>query len=226
MPENKIRAVIFDMDGTLLNTLADIAHSINCVLQLHGYQAHPVDSYRVIVGSGLRLTVERAIAASETSEQATGELIDLMVGEVQSAYAADPVSRTRFYDGMEAVLTALADRGIPMAVLSNKPDELVHLVAHEFLTRWNFREILGQREGSPKKPDPTTALELAEHLETEPAEILFLGDSDIDMITARRADMLAVGALWGFRDADELWTAGAQEVVNHPEEILLLVNGR
>ena len=232
MPDNKIRAVIFDMDGTLLNTLADIAHSINSALQRHGFQTHAADSYRMMVGFGLRRSVARAIEAGkplaadgETGEEVTEELLDLMAAEAQTAYAADPVSRTGFYDGMAGLLTSLADRGIPMAVLSNKPDRLVQLIAQEFLSQWNFRGILGARDGSPRKPDPTTALEVAGEMEAEPTEVLFLGDSDIDMITARRAGMLAVGALWGFRDAEELWAAGAQTVVNHPEEVLSLVNG-
>ena len=228
MPDNKICAVIFDMDGTLLNTLADIAHSINSALQRHGFPTHPADAYRMMVGSGMRPSVERAIEAGggESNEEVTDQLIDRMVAEVNSAYAADPVSRTGFYDGIAGLLTSLADRGIPMAVLSNKPDILVQLIAREFFSQWNFRGILGVREGFPKKPDPTIALEFAGRMEADRAEVLFLGDSDIDMLTARRAGMLAVGALWGFRDADELWTAGAQEVVNHPEEILSLVNGR
>lgn len=233
MPDNKTCAVIFDMDGTLLNTLADIAHSINSALQRHGFPTHPTDSYRMMVGFGLRQSVARAIEAgkplasdSEAGEEVTKELLDLMAVEAQTAYAADPVSRTGFYDGMAGLLTSLADRGVPMAVLSNKPDRLVQLIGQEFLGQWNFRGILGARDGSPRKPDPTTALQLAEKMEAKPAEVLFLGDSDIDMITAGRAGMLAVGALWGFRDADELWAAGAQTVVNHPEEILSIVNGR
>ncbi|MEE8441428.1 MAG: HAD family hydrolase [Spirochaetia bacterium] len=228
MSDTKIRAVMFDMDGTLLNTLADIANSINSILQQHGFSTHRADSYRLMVGAGLRLTVEQAIEAGEgeNNGQVTDQLIDLMVAEVQTAYAADPTSRTRLYDGIAGMLTALEDRGIPMAVLSNKPDGLVQLVAREFLGPWNFRRILGARDGSPKKPDPTTALGLAGHLETHPTDILLLGDSEIDMMTARRAGMLAVGALWGFRDADELWSTGARVVVTHPEEVLSLVNGR
>jgi len=228
MPDNKIHAVIFDMDGTLLNTLADIAHSINSILQQHGFSPHPPDSYRMMVGSGLRLAVARAIEAGsgQHGEEPAGELIDLMAEEVGAAYAADPASRTSFYDGIAGLLTSLADRGTPMSILSNKPDGLVQLIEREFLSQWSFRGILGARDGSPKKPDPTTALELANRMGADPAEVLFLGDSGIDMMTARQAGMLAVGALWGFRGADELWSAGAVAVVNHPEEILSLVNGR
>ena len=241
MPARKIGAVIFDLDGTLLNTLPDIAHSINWALQLHGFPPHPDDSYRLMVGSGMRISVRRAIETGRAAirggesprldqdagvEPVTDELIDRMVAEVNAAYAAAPAGRTTFYDGIQLLLNTIVDRGIPMAVLSNKPDQLVQPIATELLGTWEFHRILGQQDGCAKKPDPATALEIAAAMKVEPARVLFLGDSDIDMITARRAGMFATGASWGFRDADELWATGALAVVSHPSEVVSLLNGR
>lgn len=238
MPDNQIRAVIFDMDGTLLDTLADIAHSINSTLGRHGFPPHPVAAYRTMVGSGMRQSVLRALglddraAVGAVPERAGGsarvsdDLVTRMVDEVNETYAADPVGRTGFYDGVPEMLNEISSRSVPMAVLSNKPDRLVQIIAGRFLDRWSFTEIRGQRDGFPKKPDPAAAHALAEGLGIEPANILFLGDSDIDILTARRAGMMAVGALWGFRDRAELVQAGADAVVSHPREVVDLLDDR
>jgi phosphoglycolate phosphatase len=240
MPDNKIRAVIFDMDGTLLNTLPDIARSINSALTQHGFPSQPDESYRQIVGSGMRTSVMRAIQAGGStnpggespqvvsdppSEPVTDQLIDRMVLEVNAAYAAAPAARTTFYDGVRELLNSIAERELPMSILSNKPDVLVQQIVRELLGDWDFRRILGQKDGHPTKPDPATALETAAAMKVGPADVLFLGDSDIDMITSLRAGMFATGAAWGFRDAAELWAAGAMAVVNHPSEVVSLVNG-
>lgn len=238
MPDNQIRAVIFDMDGTLLDTLADIAHSINSTLGRHGFPPQPVAAYRKMVGSGMRQSVLRALGLDDAQQFGTqpsisggsppvsDDLVAEMVGEVNDTYAADPVGRTRFYDGVPEMLNEISSRSVPMAVLSNKPDRLVRIIATRFLDPWDFTDVLGQRDGFPKKPDPAAARSIAGGLGTDPANILFLGDSDIDIVTARRAGMLAVGALWGFRDRTELVRAGADAVVSHPREVMDLLDDR
>ena len=221
MPENGIGAVIFDLDGTLLDTLADIAYSINSTLERHGLPVHPVDSFRRMVGSGFRNTVEMAVAGGPFEDH-----IDALASEASRAYADDPVSRTRFYDGIEQLLDALRNQGIPFAVLSNKPDYLVQILAREFFAGHGFTHICGHRDGLPRKPDPTTALHLAGVLGCDPSEVLFLGDTDIDMMTARNAGMKAIGAAWGFRDSEELVAAGAEAVLSCPEEVMAYMAGQ
>ena len=239
MPANRIRAVIFDLDGTLLNTLPDIAYSINHALGQRGFATHPDDSYRTMVGSGMRVSVTRALEAAGIAPGRIGsptpddapvgpavapELIESIVADVNETYAADPVSRTTYYDGIRDLLGTLASRGVPMAVLSNKPDLLVQAIAREYLAEWGFARVLGQRDELPSKPDPQTALEIAREMKVSPDQVIFVGDSDIDMETAHRAGMVAVGAAWGFRGAAELRSAGARIIVGHPSEILSLVS--
>jgi phosphoglycolate phosphatase len=221
MPDKPVRAVIFDLDGTLLNTLPDIAYSINSRLEANGYATHPADAFKRMVGSGIVTAVRRALAAG--NGDAPPGVAEQIAREVNETYARNPAGHTVFYDGMRELLDRLQRHSVPMAVLSNKPHELVVLIADELLGDWEFVGIHGQREGVPKKPDPTVALTLARQMHASPGEVLFLGDSDIDMQTAANAGMVAAGAAWGFRGAEELAMAGASVVVNEPLEVAGLI---
>lgn len=211
-----IRAVLFDLDGTLTNTLQDIADAMNRALRLHGLPEWPLDAYRYLVGDGAKKLAQRAVRDRQ-------ELALSVQGEYQAYYQAHTQVATCHYAGVPEMLHALQARGIPMAVFSNKPDaDTKNVVAHFFPDiRWKV--VRGQVEGVPVKPDPSGALAVAEKLSVQPGEVLYLGDTATDMHCARNAGMYPVGALWGFRTADELQNAGAKALAAHPEDILQLL---
>lgn len=216
------RAVLFDLDGTLLDTLADLAASGNAVLEERGCPPHPVDAYRVYVGSGMEHLV-RAIFP-EDSRPAPGAETEAALREYRAAYEARWQDTTRPYDGIEALLEALAACGTALGVLSNKAHDFTRRCVEAFLPGAPWGAVLGAREGVAKKPDPAGALEAAAKLGVDPGRCLFVGDSDVDMLTARNAGMRAIGVAWGFRPVSELLEAGAERVVGHPGALLELVS--
>jgi len=215
------QAVIFDLDGTLLNTLADIADSANSVLSRHGFPTHVSDAYRYFIGDGVTMLMTRALPAEERTDDVVA---DCATGFRETYHRTWNVN-TRPYMGIAELLDALSARDVKMAVLSNKPDDFTRLCVHEFLADWPFEIILGLRHGVPQKPDPTGALEIAEHLGMSPDRILYLGDSAVDMKTAVNAGMFPMGALWGFRPLEELLENGAQAVIKEPMELLDYLDG-
>lgn len=219
MPDPAPAAVIFDLDGTLLDTLADLADSANEALSEHGHPVHPVDSFRTFVGDGMATLMERILPEAAR----TPEKIGLLLERYRSAYDARWKLKTQPYPGIVDMLKALAARGIPMAVLSNKPQAYTEIVVAHFLGDHRFEVIFGQRDSVPRKPDPAGAVEIAEQLKLPPSEILFVGDTSTDMDTATAAGMVAVGALWGFRPEAELRAHGAKFLIAEPAELLPLL---
>jgi phosphoglycolate phosphatase len=217
-----VQAVLFDLDGTLLDTLEDIASAANEVLGRLGLPAHPPEAYRGFIGDGVAMLFRRALAP----EHAEPGRVARCVEDFRAAYGRSWDVRTRPYDGIPALLDALTARGLGLAVLSNKPDDFTRLCASAYLARWPFRAVLGQREGTPRKPDPAGALEIAGALDVPAGQFLYVGDSAVDMETARRAGMRPVGVSWGFRPAEELWAAGAEAVITHPAELPEILDGR
>ena len=213
-------AVIFDLDGTLLDTLADIADSANRVLAARGWPTHPVDAYRQFVGEGASRLFERALPADRRQPEVVAEC----VAGFRQAYAENWNVQTKAYDGVAELLDALSARDVMMAVLSNKPDSFTRRCVDEYLSRWRFEVVLGLREGVPRKPDPAGALEIAARLDAATDRFVYLGDSATDMRTARSAGMRAVGAAWGFRSMDELESAGAEVVIQRPMDFLAIVD--
>lgn len=209
-------AVIFDLDGTLLDTLDDLADSANEALVGCGYAPHPVEAYRLFVGEGMAVLMERILPAESRSPEEVARLLAVY----REAYGRRWRAKSRPYAGIEPLLRDLAERGLPLAVLSNKPQANTELCMGHFLGEHRFARIFGQREEVPRKPDPAGALEIAVGLGLDPGEILFVGDTATDMETARAAGMVPVGVLWGFRGEEELRRHGARHVVAHPEEIL------
>lgn len=210
------RAALFDLDGTLLDTLEDLAEACNRVRAGLDLPPHPVEAYRRFVGDGARVLVVRMLP--ENLRDRAGAVEAALAG-FQREYAACWQTRTRPYPGIADMLDELSAAGLRLAVLSNKPDFFTKLCVATLLARWSFDPVLGQREGVPKKPDPAGALEAARLMGVTPAETIFVGDSDVDMATAKAAGMTAVGALWGFRGADELKMAGADELAAKPVDI-------
>jgi phosphoglycolate phosphatase len=216
------RAVLFDLDGTLLDTLDDLGDSMNTALASRGYPVHPISAYSVFVGDGVENLVRRALPEPRQGDQA---LVRAMVPLMRAEYARRWKSKTRPYEGIPELLDRLTARGVKMAVLSNKPHPAtVEVVAH-FFPRWRFDPVLGARPGVPIKPDAGAALEAARILSLPAAAFLYVGDTDTDMETARSAGMRAVGALWGFRGEEELRSSGAEVIIRHPRDLLELLEG-
>jgi phosphoglycolate phosphatase len=214
------KAVLFDLDGTLLDTLDDLGDSMNAVLAARGYPTHPISSFTSFVGDGVQNLVRRSLPA-ETGriDGIVNELVPLMRLEYSRRWTA----KTRPYDGIPQLLDALSARGLRMAVLSNKPHSATLEVVAHFFPRWKFDATLGARPDVPIKPDAGAALEVSRKLGILPGEFLYLGDTNTDMQTARSAGMYAVGVLWGFRTAEELLASGAQTLVSSPGDVLTLL---
>lgn len=211
-------AVIFDLDGTLLDTLDDLADSANEALAACGFPAHPVDAYRTFVGDGMAVLIERILPEASRT---TGE-VNRVLEVYRAAYGRRWKAKTRPYPGIEELLTGLTAGGIPLAVLSNKPQAYTEICMAHFLGHHRFELIFGQRDHVTRKPDPAGAHEIAAELGLDVTEILFIGDTATDMDTATAAGMIPVGVLWGFRQEAELRAHGAQHLVGRPEEILAL----
>ncbi len=210
------RAVIFDMDGTLLNTLQDIGEAANKALRANGLQQYPLESYNFFVGEGVRRLFEYALPPDLINEKMLEKCIDSFLEEYDKQWNIN----TQLYPGIAEMLSNLTDLGVKLSILSNKPDAFVKQCTDHYLNQWKFEEVMGHSETIPRKPDPTGALLIAEKLKIPDTEILYLGDTGIDMVTANAAKMKAIGALWGFRSREELVNAGAREVIDKPGQIL------
>lgn len=213
------RAVLFDLDGTLLDTLRDLADSVNCVLADSGFPQHEVEAYRYFVGSGRRVLSSRVLPEGLRDEQ----IVDKIAREIERVYSHTWVEHTLPYPGIPGLLDALTDLGIRMAILSNKPQRPAEAMVSRLLPRWHFDVVEGECSGVPLKPDPLAALQIARRMKMEPAEFLYVGDSATDMRTAVAANMYPVGALWGFRAARELMTGGAKALIRCPADLLPLL---
>lgn len=214
------KAVVFDMDGTLLNTLEDLADSMNSALARLGLSPHPVSAYRDFVGSGVTELARRVLPAELRADSAQ---IKACLHAFVEIYQAGWNIKTRLYPGIAGLLDALVSKELPMAVLTNKPQDFAEHCMREFLSPWTFAVTMGQTSGGPVKPDPVFSKTLLSKLEVRPDEVLYLGDTDVDMQTAVRAGMYAVGVLWGFRPKEELVGAGAAVTISHPTELLDLL---
>ena len=215
------RAVLFDLDGTLLDTLDDLADSANLALRRLGLPEHAAEAYKLFVGGGIENLARRALPEDRQDPAIVAECLKL----TRENYAARWAEKTRPYEGIPDLLDALTARGIPMAVFSNKPEEFTRLCVERLLAAWHFEVVLGAGTMLPKKPDPAGALWIARHFQVEPAEMVYLGDTDTDMQTAVAAGMFPVGVLWGFRDAKELRANGARLLIERPLELLPLLDG-
>lgn len=209
-------AVIFDLDGTLLDTLHDLADSANEALSENGFGPHPVEAYRIFVGDGMEVLMERILPETARDPETVARLLI----SYRVAYDRRWKAKTRPYPGVEEMLTALAKRGIPLAVLSNKPQAYTEICMAHFLGHHPFACIFGQRDGVPRKPDPAGAWQIARQLGLPPEKILFIGDTSTDMDTAVAAQMIPVGVRWGFRSDTELREHGAKHLMAAPHQIV------
>lgn len=213
------RACIFDLDGTLANTLYSIAYFSNQALKECGYQTIPDEDYRKIVGDGADMQIRRmlgiVLGGKPFSEQEAAALKKVYFGY----YESDPVHLVREYPGMKETLSELKKASIPTAVLSNKPDSWAKAIISSLFPEGTFRLCFGQRPGIPRKPAPDGALLIAKEFQTEPENILYIGDTNTDMKTGRSAGMDTAGALWGFRGRRELEENGAVYLAESPKDL-------
>ncbi len=215
--KHDIRAVLFDLDGTLADTLADLANATNWALQQVGCPPCPVDSYRYKLGDGARELCARALPADK--QGLTDDVLRLM----RQHYDEHCFDLTRLYPGIAELVLALAERSLKLAVLSNKPDHFTKRVIAHYFKPSPFTVVRGQLPNVPLKPDPTAALHITQELGIPPAHWLYLGDTNTDMHTARAAGMHPAGVLWGFRDRAELLESGAEHILAKPRDVLDLL---
>jgi len=213
------RAVLFDLDGTLLDTLPDIRDGMNRALAAFGLPQYDREAYRKMVGWGVERLAEIAVPSQDRDRIDFDELVLALKRE----YAAQPVAGTTAFPGMAELVGELRRAGVPTAVLSNKPHEITTNIVTEVLGAEAFAAVYGARAEFPKKPDPQAAVRIAQTLGVPPQEMVFVGDTAIDMETAQAAGMYPVGVSWGYRDVEEQWMHGAALVVDDPAEIRGLV---
>ncbi len=211
------KAIIFDLDGTLLDTLETLSYYGNTTLEKFGIAPYEKDAYRYMIGNGAKILIRRMLAGRDCE---TEELFEKAYNAYITAYNSDTLFKTEIYPGIEALLAALREKGMQIAVLSNKPHEATVPILKSFFGEETFTVMRGAMEGVPIKPDPTAALEIAKILGAEPAECLYVGDTAVDMETGKRAGFYTIGVLWGFRDREELTAGGADRIVENPAEIL------
>lgn len=218
-PLNDVKAVCFDLDGTLLDTLEEIGSSANTVLARRGFPEHEIEAYRYFVGDGVRRLIERVLPEEHRSPAE----VELLTNELEREYHRRANRMTKVYPGIPELLSELTSRNFPLAVLSNKPHNLSLECMEKFFPDHSFEIVQGQSKAFPKKPDPAGAQHVAEELDCRCAEILYVGDTNVDMETAKRSGMIGVGVLWGFRDRAELLQHGANFIAEVPNEILSLL---
>lgn len=211
----RYKAAIFDFDGTLLDTLEDLADAMNAILREYGMPVHPVDSYRYFVGDGMENLARRSAieGTGDAVIRAMAERIDVVYGDGWNR-------KTRPYDGVADLLAEMRAKGLKIGLLSNKPDQFTQVMAKYYFSPGAFDAVFGSRPGVPKKPDPAAALEIAGLFHLQPPEILYFGDTNTDMRTGRSAGMATIGVSWGFRPVAELKEAGAQAIIDTPAEAL------
>jgi phosphoglycolate phosphatase len=220
MKQKKFAAVMFDLDGTLLYTLKDVADAMNESLTHFGCPTHPVDAYKYFIGDSVEVEAFRALPESARDK----ETIKKVAHYSEEIYDKIWNKTTKPYPGIPELLTELQRRGIPMVVFSNKNHRFTKVIIEKLLSQWQFKIVQGAVPDVPLKPDTTMALKLIKRLNLSPEQILYLGDTNTDMQTAAKSGMLAVGVLWGYRQADELLKSGAKVLISNPAEILDLLD--
>ncbi|MBQ4120081.1 MAG: HAD family hydrolase [Clostridia bacterium] len=215
-----IKAVIFDLDGTLVNSIEDLCNSANFALSKYGFPQHELAKYNYFVGHGMTNLIETVIPKESLNKENFQKVYDTFIEHYSSNYLVN----TAAFDGILESLKTLKENGIALAVLSNKKDEFTQRIAKELFGDL-FDVVLGKKEGCPLKPDPYSTLMVLNGLGVTAKECAFLGDSGVDMETAVNSGCLPVGVLWGLRTADELKNSGAKHLIHNPTEIAPFILG-
>lgn len=214
----KVKGVIFDLDGTLVNSLEDIADAMNKVLHDLDFPTHSYEDYQYFIGSGLRNLVSKSLPNSQNNENQIEKCFNLMVATYRNACT----NKTKPYNGIVELLDYLISINMKLSVFSNKSDELTKKIVADLFPNY-FETAVGLSIESLKKPNPFEALEISKNLGLKPEEMIFVGDSGIDMQTATNANMLAIGVLWGYRPEEELIAKGAKHLLKHPLDLIPLL---
>lgn len=209
-----IKLCVFDLDGTLVNSLDDLAESTNYALRKNGFKTYEHSKYKYFVGDGIKVLVKRVLGGNATPETEEAVLADFNLH-----YNLHYADNTKPYDGCEKMLKKLSEKGINCAVLSNKPDNFVKIIVSKLYPDFKFSWVQGKAEGFPKKPDPTALKFILKSLKTDLEDTLYIGDSNVDIFTGKNAGVKTCGVTWGFRDRDELEAAVADYIIDKPEEI-------
>ena len=210
------KLVIFDLDGTLLATIDDLAAATNHALQQNGYPAHERSAYRYFVGNGITRLVERALPEAARDE----ETVMRVRRDFVDYYSEHNTDRTRPYPGIESLVGKIAERGVRMAVASNKYQAATAKLIDRYFPAGTFCVVLGQREGIEPKPDPTIVFDILCETGCKKTETLYVGDSKVDMLTAANSGLRSVGVTWGFRPRAELEEHGAKYIIDEPDRLL------
>jgi phosphoglycolate phosphatase len=214
----KFKGVIFDLDGTLVNSMEDIADAMNTVLLSLNYPTHSYETFQYFIGSGLRNLVSKSLPETNNNEKQIDSCYQLMIEE----YSINCTRKTKAYDGIIELLDLLISNDIKLSVFSNKSDELTKKITAELFPTY-FETVVGLSIEALKKPNPSEAIAISKSLGLETEEIIFVGDSGIDMQTAANASMLAVGVSWGYRPEEELTATGAKYVINSPLDLIQIL---
>ncbi len=213
----KFKAVIFDLDGTLLNTLGDISDSVNFALEKNGLSPYSEEEYRKMVGHGLKSLVREALGSDNT------DLQDRVYKQLMVYYRENCINRTSIYDGIPELLDILTDRGVSMSILSNKEDELVQKITAKLLSGWKFEYIQGTKTDIARKPDPQAALIAVNRMNSTIENTLFIGDSEVDIQTAKNAGLKSAAVCWGFRDTKQLKQSFPDIIAHSPHHLARLI---
>jgi haloacid dehalogenase superfamily, subfamily IA, variant 1 with third motif having Dx(3-4)D or Dx(3-4)E len=212
------KGIIFDLDGTLVNSLEDLADSMNIVLGKFNYPVHGLAAYKIFIGNGILNLVRAALPEANRDEQTVAVCHDLMM----EAYRNNCTRKTKPYDGIIPLLNELQLRGIKLGVFSNKADEFTKKIVQALMPGY-FDEIIGLTSEAYKKPNPSGALQISKTTGILPENMAYVGDTNVDMQTASNAGMYGIGALWGFRTKEELIGSGAKGIIAHPAELLNII---
>ena len=210
------KLIIFDLDGTLLDTVEDLGNATNHALRTLGWPEHPLEAYKIYCGRGIYNMFRDALPAGEATEENVAKMAELFLPE----YDAHKCDRTRPYPGIPEMLDRLHAEGIRFALASNKYQDGAEKLVEHFFGQYGFVKVLGQREGLPIKPDPAIvrqAMEAVPGIRKE--EVVYVGDTNTDMHTGLNAGVRTVGVLWGFRTREELTACGPWKIVATPEEL-------
>ena len=208
------KAVIFDLDGTLIDSLEDLANSVNQTLSEFNYPKHEIQAYRYFIGDGVKVLLRRAI-----KEDVSDEIISQLHERFKVIYKKEIDTKTKVYDGIYELLNKLENINYKKAILSNKPHNFTLDCIDKFFSEYSFVNISGQKHTIPKKPDASAALIIAKEFKEDTKNVYFVGDTKVDMETAKNAGMIAIGVLWGFREESELREHGADYIVSSTEEL-------
>ena len=214
--ELKYQAAIFDMDGTLINSLEDLADSVNDAMEHYGYPIHTLQEYRYFVGNGARKLIERSLPKDKSNDP---DYVSEVLEYYNGCYEKRLTNKTLPYEGIPEMLEKLQSMNIPMGVCTNKQQFAATEIANKLFPKDMFKSVIGDSKGMPRKPDPTKVLKIAEQFKVEPKYIAYFGDTSVDMETAHNAGFLSVGVTWGFRPKSELIESGAEILINYPSEL-------